>query len=81
MDLMLSLVAPTIPKLMVRWIDNTEHWNKPFNIFWLSSACLKQSGVTCYVMLSLPSTQQFQRALGALYSNWYMENRLGCLLM
>ena len=51
---------------MVRWRDNTEHWNKLLDVCWLSSPCLKQNGVTCYVMLSLPSTQQLQRALGAL---------------
>ena len=81
LDLVLSLIAPTIPKLMVRWRDNTEHWNKPLDVCWLSSPCLKQNGVTCYVMLSLPSTQQLQRALGALHLSWCMGNRLGYLLM
>ena len=81
LDLVLSLVAPTIPKLMVRWRDNTERWNKPLDVCWLSSPCLKQNGVTCYIMLSLPSTQQLQRALGALHLSWYMGNRLGYLLM
>ena len=81
MDLVLSLVAPTIPTLMVRRRDNTEHWNKPLDVCWISGPCLKQSGVTCYVMLSLASTEKLQRALGALHLNWYMGNRLGCLLM
>ena len=80
LDLVLSLVAPTISKLMVRRRDNTEHWNKPLDVCWLNNPCLKQSGVTCYVMLSLPSTQQLQRALGALHLSWYMGNRLGYLL-
>ena len=70
LDLVLSLVVPTIPKLMVRQRDNTEHWNKPLDVCWISSPCLKQNGVTCYIMLSLPSTQQLQRALGALHLSW-----------
>ena len=61
LDLVLSLVAPTIPKLMVRWRDNTEHWNKLLDVCWLSSLYLKQSGVTYCVMLSLPLTQQLLR--------------------
>ena len=46
LDLVLSLVVPTIPKLMVRWRDNTEHWSKLLDVCWLSSLYLKQSGVT-----------------------------------
>ena len=57
LDLVLSLVATTISKLMVRWKDKTERWNKLLDIFWMSSPCLEQNSVTCYVMLSLPSTQ------------------------
>ena len=41
LDFILSLVVPTIPKLMVRRRDNTEHWNKPLDVCWLSSPCLK----------------------------------------
>ena len=81
LDLVLSLVAPTIPKLMLRWKDSTKYWNKPLDICWLSSPCLKQIGITCYFILSLPSIQQLQRALGALHLNGYMGNRLGYLLM
>ena len=69
MDIILSLVVPTIPKLMVRRRDNTECCNKLLDVCWLSNPCLKQNGVLCYAMLSLPSTQQVQRALGALHLN------------
>ena len=48
LDLVLSLVAPTIPKLMVRRRDNTEHWNKPLDVCWLSSSYLKQNGVNLF---------------------------------
>ena len=58
LDHVQSLVVPTIPKLMVKWRGNTECWSKPLDVCWLSSLYLKQSGVTCYVMLSLQSTQQ-----------------------
>ena len=58
LDLVLSLVVPTIPKLMVRLRDNTERWNKLLDIYWLNSPYLKHSGVICCVMWSLPSTQQ-----------------------
>ena len=61
LDLVLSLVVPTIPKLMVRLRDITEHWNKPLDICWLSSPCLKQNGVICCVILNLPLTQLLQR--------------------
>ena len=81
LDLMQSLVVPTIPKLMVRWRDSIQRWNKLLDICWKSSSCLKQNVLTCYVILNLPSTQQLQRALGALYLSWYMGNRLGYLLM
>ena len=53
LDLVLSLVVSTIPKLMVRWRDNREYWNKPLDVCWLSSPCLKQSVAAYYVMLSL----------------------------
>ena len=81
LDLALSLVALTIPKLIVKQRDNTEHWNKPLDVCWLSSPCLKQSGITCYVILSLLSTQQLERELGTLHFFWCMGNRLGYLLM
>ena len=61
LDLMPSLVAPTIPKLMVRQRGNTGHWKKPLDVYWLSSLCLEQSGVTYYIMLNLPLTQQLLR--------------------
>ena len=41
LDLMLSLIAPTIPKLMFRWSNNTERWNKFLDVYWLSNPCLK----------------------------------------
>ena len=58
LDLELFLVAPTILKLMVRLRDNTECWNKLLDVYWLSSPCLKQNGVICFVVWSLSSTQQ-----------------------
>ena len=61
LDLVLSLVVPTIPKLMVRWRGNMGRWNKPLDIFWLSSPYLKQSGVTYYIILSLLLTQLLLR--------------------
>ena len=81
LDLVLSLVALTIPKQMVKLRDNTERWSKLLDVYWQSSPCLNQNGVTCCVMLSLPSTQQWQRALGALHLSWCMGNRLDCLLI
>ena len=81
LDLVPSLVAPTIPKLMVRRRDSTKRWNKPLDVCWLSSSCLKQNGVICYNMLSLPSNQQLQGALGALHLSWYMGKGLGYLLI
>ena len=81
LDLVLSLVALTIPKQMVKLRDNIKCWSKLLDIYWQSSPCLIQSGVTCCIILSLLSTQQWQRALGALYLSWYMGNRLHCLLM
>ena len=57
LDLVLSLVGPTIPKLMVRWRDNAGHWSKLLNICWLSSPHLKKNGVACCVMLNLLLTQ------------------------
>ena len=32
LDLVLSLVASTIPKLMVRQRDDTKHWNKLLDV-------------------------------------------------
>ena len=81
LDLVPSLVAPSIPKLIVRWRGNKGRWNKPLDVCWLSNLYLKQSGVGYYVMLSLPSTQQLLRALGAHYLSLCMGNRLGYLLM
>ena len=56
-DLVLSLVVPTIPKLMVRLRGNTECWNKLLDVYWLTSPCLKQNGIICCIMWSLLSTQ------------------------
>ena len=56
-DLVLSLVVPTIPKLMVRWRDNKEDWNKLLGICWLSSPYLKQNGVVCCIISSFPLTK------------------------
>ena len=67
LDLLLSLVEPTIPKLMARRRDNTQQCNKPSDVCCLSIPYLKKNGVTCFVMLSLPSTQQLQRALGTIH--------------
>ena len=58
LDLILSLVVPTIPNLMVRWRDNTECWNKLLDVYFLSSSYLKQNVVVCCIILSLPLTQQ-----------------------
>ena len=33
LDLVQSLVVPIIPKLMVKWRGNTEHWRRPFDIY------------------------------------------------
>ena len=81
LDLVPSLVVLTIPKLMVKWIGNTERWNRPLDVCWLSNLYLKQSGVSYYVLLSLPSTQQLLRALGAYHLSLCMVNRLDYLLM
>ena len=61
LDLVLSLVVPITPKLMVKQRGNTERWSRPLDVCWLSNLYLKQSGVSYYVMLSLPSTQQLLR--------------------
>ena len=61
LDLVLSLVVLTVPKLIVRRRDNTEHWSKLLDVCWLSSLYPKQSGVTCCVMLNLSLTQLLQR--------------------
>ena len=53
LDLVPSLVVPTIPKLMVRRRGRTGHWNKPLDVYWLSNLYLKQSGVSYYIMLNL----------------------------
>ena len=80
LDLVLSLAVLTIPKQMVKQRDSTEHWSKLLDVSWLNSPYLNQNGVTC-IMLSLPSTQQWQRALVALHLSWCMGNRLDCRLM
>ena len=64
LDLVLSLVVPIIPKPMVKQRGNTEHWSRPLGVCWLSNLYLKQSGVSCYVMLSLPSTQTVAESIG-----------------
>ena len=48
LDLVQSLVVLTIPKLMVRRRGNTERWNRPLDVCWLSNLYLKQSGVSYY---------------------------------
>ena len=70
---MVSLVALTLPKQMVKLRDNTEYWSKLLDVSRKSSPCLNQNGVTCCVILSLPSTQQWQRVLGALFELVYGE--------
>ena len=57
LDLVLSLAVLSIPKQIVKLRDSTEHWSKLLDIAWLSSPYLNQNGVTCCVMLNLPSTQ------------------------
>ena len=42
LDLVLSLIAPTIPKRMVRRTDSTEHWKKALDVCWMSSPCLNK---------------------------------------
>ena len=69
-DLVQSLASLTIPKLMFRLRDNTEHWSKLLDVYWQSSPYLNQNGVTCCVMLNLPSIQQWQRALGTFHLSW-----------
>ena len=81
LDHVQSLVVLTIPKWMVKWIGNTERWNRPLSVYWLSNLYLRQSGVSCCVMLSLPLTQQLLRALGTHHLSLYMGNRLGYLLI
>ena len=81
LDLVPSLVAPTIPKLMVRRRGNTGRWNKLLDVCWISNIYPKQSGVGYNVMLSLPSTQQLLRALVTHHSSLCMGNRLDYLLM
>ena len=81
LDLVLSSAMLTTPKQMVKLRDNTENWSKLLDIYWQSNPCLNQNGVTCCIILSLPSTQQWQRALVTLHLSWCMGNRLGCLLM
>ena len=61
LDLVLSFLVLTIPKLMVRRRGKTEHWSRPLDVYWLSNTCLKQSGVAYYVMLSLLLTQLLLR--------------------
>ena len=81
LDLMQFLVVPIIPKLMVKWRGNPECWSRPLGIYYLSNLYLKLSGVTYCVMLSLQSTQQLLRALGAHHLSLYMGNRLCYLLV
>ena len=81
LNLVLSLVVPIMPKLMVKRRGNTEHWSRPLDVCWISTFYLKQSGVSFYAMLSLLSTQQLLRALGAHRLSLCMGNRLGYLLM
>ena len=81
LDLVQSLVVPIIPKLMVKRRGNTDYWSRPLDICWLSNLYLKQSGVSYSVILSLPSTQELLRALGAHHLSLCMGNRLGYLLM
>ena len=64
LDLVQSLVVPTMPKLMVKWRGNTERWSRPLAVCWLSNPYLKQSGVSYCVMLNLLLIQQLLRALG-----------------
>ena len=58
------LVALTIPKQMVKLRDNTKRWSKLLNVYWQSNPCLHQNGVTCCIMLSLPSTQHVAESIG-----------------
>ena len=81
LDLVQSLVVLTIPKLMIRRRGSIGHWSRPLGVCWLSNLYLRQSGVSCCVMLSLLSTQQLLRALGAHHLSLCMGNRLGYLLM
>ena len=57
LDLMLSLVALAIPKLMVKLRDNTEHWSKLLDVLWQNSPCLNQNDIICCIMLSFLLTQ------------------------
>ena len=59
--LMLSFVVSITPKLVVRLRDNTQHWNRLLDIYWMSSLYLKHSGVTYNVMLSLLLAQLLLR--------------------
>ena len=81
LDLTLYLVVLTIPKQMVKWRNRTECWTKLLDVSWLNSPCLNQNGVTYCVMLSLPSTQWWKRALVARHLSWCMGNWLDCLLI
>ena len=81
LDLVQSLVVLTIPKVMVRRSGSTECWSRPLDGCWLSNLYLRQSGVSCCIMLSLPSTQQLLRALGAHHLSLCIGNKLGYLLM
>ena len=57
LDLVQSLVVLTIPKPMVRQRGSIGRWSRPWDVYYLSNPYLKLGGVTCYVMLSLQSTQ------------------------
>ena len=81
LDLVQSLVVLTIPKLMVKWKSNTEHWSRPLDVCWLSNLYLKQSGVTYCAMLNLLLIQWFLRVLSAHHLSLCMRNRSDYLLM
>ena len=78
---MQSLVVLTIPKLMVRCRGSIGHWSRPLDVYWLNNLYLRQSGVSCCIILSLPSTQQSLRALGTHHLSLCMGNRSDYLLM
>ena len=64
LDLVQSLVVPTIPKLMVKQRGNTEHWSRPLDVCWLSNLYLKQSGVSYYVMLKFAINSTVAESIG-----------------
>ena len=74
-------LVPITPKLMVKWKGNTERWSRPLGVCWRINPYLKLSGVTYCFILSLQSTQQLLRALGAHHLSLCMGNRSDYLLM